>query len=211
MTACYPQTEFRHRIDWSSDLEVVRRVQAGDDAAFRLLVERYQAKIFSVIHRILRNRQDTEDVAQVTFTKVYFAIEGFDRRCSLFSWICKIAINECYSLLRRRRVRRAYEDVPSDPEIAGESRFGASPEPGADSTTAARDLVNKLLARLPEEDRLLLVLKEVEGHSVGELARMTGATESAVKTKLFRARRKLMEVAERLGRRPAANLECVHE
>ena len=211
MTACFPQTEPRHRVERTSDLEMVHRIQSGDQVAFRELVEHYQAKIFSVIHLILRNRQDTEDVAQVTFTKVYFAMEGFDSRCSLFSWICKIAINECYSLLRRRRVRRAYEDVPSDPEIAGESRFGASAEPGADSTAATRDLLNKLLTRLPDDDRLLLVLKEVEGHSVGELARMTGATESAIKTKLFRARRRLMEVAEKLGRRPSPSLVCVHE
>src|SRR5882724_2000253 len=105
MTACFPQTEPLHKLALTPELEIVRRVQSGDQAAFRDLVERYQAKIFSVIHRILRNRQDTEDVAQVTFTKVYFAMPGFDSRCSLFSWICKVAINECYSLLRRRRVR----------------------------------------------------------------------------------------------------------
>jgi len=208
MTAYFPQTEPHRRLEWTLELDMVRRVQSGDQAAFRELVEKYQAKIFSVIHRILRNRQDTEDVAQVTFTKVYFAMAGFDSRCSLFSWICRIAINECYSLLRRRRVRRAFEDVPSDSEAQAEARFGASQEPDADSTAAARDLLTKLLARLPEDDRVLLLLKEVEGHSVGELARMTGATESAIKTKLFRARRRLIEVAEKLEHRPRAE-PCV--
>src|SRR6185295_2827811 len=90
-----------------ADLELVRRVQSGDQGAFRDLVERHQAKVFSVAHRILRNRQDTEDIAQIVFTKVYFAINRFDCRCSLSSWICKIAINECYSHLRKQRVRAA--------------------------------------------------------------------------------------------------------
>ncbi len=210
MTACFAQTEQVRRLE-ETEFEMVRRIQDGDQSAFRELVERYQAKIFSVIHRILRNRHDTEDIAQITFAKVYFALAGFDGRCSLFSWICKIAINECYSLLRRRRVRRAYEDVPADLEIPAEARFGPSHEPSADSTAATRDLLHKLLSRLPEDDRLLLVLKEVEGHSVTELSQMTGASESAVKTKLFRARRRLIEIAEKLERRPGPSFVCAHE
>jgi len=85
-----PVTE-RQRLE----LQLVRRVQSGDQTAYREIVERHQAKVFSVIYRLLRNRQDTEDTAQVVFTKAYFAMESFDCRCSILSWICKIAINEC--------------------------------------------------------------------------------------------------------------------
>jgi RNA polymerase sigma-70 factor (ECF subfamily) len=186
-----------------AESDLVRRVQSGDHSAFRDLVERYQTKIFSIVYRILRNRQDTEDIAQIVFTKAYFAINSFDCRSSILTWMCRIAVNECYSYLRKRRVRRAFEnDSGADDLYADENRFGASPQPSADSRTAARDLLHKLLARLPEEDRVLLVLKEVEGHSVGELAQMTGATESAIKTRLFRARQKLVEAAGRLSQRP---------
>jgi len=186
-----------------ADGDLVRRVQSGDQAAFRDLVERYQTRIVSIAYRILRNRQDTEDVAQMVFTKVYFAIRGFDCRCSIFTWMCRIAVNECYSHLRKRRVRRAFESDPVEDDIyTDENRFGPSPQPSADTRAAARDLLHKLLARVPEDDRMLLVLKEVEGHSVGELARMTGSSESAVKTKLFRARQKLIEAAGRLAQRP---------
>src|SRR5262245_1718448 len=83
------------------ETELVRRVQSGDQNAFRELVDRYQGKIFSIVFRILRNRQDTEDIAQTVFTKVYFAMAGFDCRCSLLTWMCRIAINECYSYLRK--------------------------------------------------------------------------------------------------------------
>jgi RNA polymerase sigma-70 factor (ECF subfamily) len=71
-----------------------------------------------------------------------------------------------------------------------------------DVTVARRDLVVKLLARLPEQERALLLLKEVEGHSIEELARMTGINENTIKVKLFRARQKLLKLARRLTRSP---------
>src|SRR5437764_6438787 len=101
----------------TADSDLVRRVQSGDHAAFRDLVERYQTKIFSIVYRILRNHQDTEDIAQLVFTKVYFAIKTFDSRSSILTWMCRIAVNECYSHLRKRRVRRAFESVPGADEL----------------------------------------------------------------------------------------------
>lgn len=185
------------------ELDLVRRVKSGDQGAFRAIVEQYQTKVFSMIYRILRNREDTEDTAQVVFTKVYFAIEGFDCRSPLLTWIYKIAINECYSHLRKRRARLAHEaDTPECETFATESRLGCSREPAADTAIAARDFLDKLLARVPEDDRVLLILKEVEGHSITELAEMTGASATAIKTKLFRARHKLVEAAGRLSQPP---------
>ena len=178
----------------TAEFEMVRRVQSGDQEAFRDLVERYQNKIFSVVYRILRNREDAEDVGQRVFTKVYFAIHSFDCRTLLLTWIYKIAVNECYSHLRKRRMAREHEvDAPDYKQLVA-SWFGS-----IDATTAARDFLNKLLARVGEEDRLLLILKEVEGHSIAELAEMTGASQSAIKTKMFRARQKMLDAAERLS------------
>jgi len=198
-----PVTE-RQRLE----LQLVRRVQSGDQTAYREIVERHQAKVFSVIYRLLRNRQDTEDTAQVVFTKAYFAMESFDCRCSILSWICKIAINECYTHLRKRRVKIAFEPGGEE-ELDREIRFGASPTPGADTSAAARDLLHKMLAKVPADDRWLLVMKEVEGHSVGELMEMTGASESSIKTKLFRARQKLLQIAEQLSQRPAPQRQLI--
>ena len=90
------------------EFELVRRVQSGDEEAFRQIVERHQNRIFSVVYRTLRNREDAEDVAQRVFTKVYFAIQSFDCRNSFLTWIYKIAINECYSHLRKRRIALAH-------------------------------------------------------------------------------------------------------
>src|SRR5260370_25574750 len=203
-TTCFLENEPAQHPRRTLEFELVRRVQSGDQEAFRDLVERHQNRIFSVAYRILRNREDAEDVAQRVFTKVYFAIQSFDGRNSLLTWIYKIAINECYSHLRKRRMALAHEvDVPDYQQFVAENWFGA-----VDTTMAERDFLNKLLARVAEEDRLLLVLKEVEGHSSAELAEMTGASQSAIKTKLFRARRKLMEAAGRLSQRPAWSAVC---
>ena len=74
--------------------------------AFREIVERYQAKVFSIIYGILRNHNDAEDIAQQVFAKIYFSIQSFDFRSSLLTWIYKITVNECYDYLRKKRVRK---------------------------------------------------------------------------------------------------------
>src|ERR671931_233061 len=74
----------------ADEAALVRRVQKGDEIAFRNLLERYQSKVFSIIHGILRNRNDAEDIAHQVFAKVYFSIRSFDFRSSLLTWIYKI-------------------------------------------------------------------------------------------------------------------------
>lgn len=184
---------------------LVRRVQGGDEMAFRDLVERYQSKVFSIIYGILRNRNDAEDIAQQVFAKVYFSIRNFDFRSSLLTWIYKITVNECYDYLRKKKVRKlVYESDFSETDTNLLEHSGVAVDPGlsVDQTLANRDLAVKLLDKISEEDRNLLLLKEVEGHSVEELAGMTGMNENTIKVKLFRARQKLVKAAERLGRMP---------
>ena len=184
---------------------LVRRAQAGDQMAFRDIVERFQAKVFSIIYGILRNRNDAEDIAQQVFAKVYFSLPNFDFRSSLLTWIYKITVNECYDYLRKKKVRKlVYESDFSEEESQRIQNSGASTdtEPLIDERLAQRDLVMKLLEKVSEEDRNLILLKEVEGHSVEELAEMTGMNENTIKVKLFRARQKLVKAAGRLLKRP---------
>ncbi len=187
----------------SEEAALVRRIQARDDLAFREIVDRYQAKIFSIIYGILRNHNDAEDIAQQVFSKVYFSIGSFDFRSSLLTWIYKITVNECYDYLRKKRVRKLVYESDFSEEDA--QRMEASdpaidPAPAADTKLAQRDLVTKLLERVSAEDRSLILLKEVEGHSVEELAAMTGLNENTIKVKLFRTRQKLLKAAQRLTR-----------
>lgn len=191
----------------SQEAELVRRVQARDESAFAEIVERYQTKVFSIIFGILRNRNDAEDIAQQVFAKVYFSIGNFDFRSSLLTWIYKITVNECYDYLRKKRVRKlVYESDFSEEEslVMENSESATDRRPGVDTRLAERDFVLKLLAKVSEEDRALMLLKEVEGHSVEELAVMTGLNENTIKVKLFRARQKLLKAASRLSKLPGA-------
>jgi len=141
---------------------------------------------------------------QQVFAKIYFSIGKFDFRSSLLTWIYKITVNECYDYLRKKKVRKlVYESDFGDDETSGMERSEADSTMLADERLAKRDLVLKLLSKISQEDRQLMLLKEVEGHSVEELAQMMGMNENTIKVKLFRARQKLLKAAQRLtGRKP---------
>jgi RNA polymerase sigma-70 factor (ECF subfamily) len=206
--AASDQSRAKARVDHknSEEAALVKRVQARDEIAFREIVERYQTKVFSIIYGILRNHNDAEDIAQQVFAKIYFSIQNFDFRSSLLTWIYKITVNECYDYLRKKRVRKlVYESDFSEEDALKMENSGSAVEdgPAVDETLAQRDLVLKLLSRLSDEDRNLILLKEVEGHSVEELSGMTGMNENTIKVKLFRARQKLLKAAQRLSKKRA--------
>src|SRR5262245_27928067 len=195
----------RASVDYRNGEEalLVRRVQSGDELAFREIVDRYQSKVFSIIYGILRNHNDAEDIAQQVFAKVYFSIRSFDFRSSLLTWIYKITVNECYDYLRKKRVRKlVYESdfTQEDAQRMEASEPAVDPSAPVDQRLAQRDLVVKLLSKISDEDRSLMLLKEVEGHSVEELASITGLNENTIKVKLFRTRQKLVKAAQRLNR-----------
>src|SRR3984893_15743762 len=199
------KTGTRTRVDHrnTDEAALVRRVQARDEMAFREIVEHYQAKVFSIIYGILRNHNDAEDIAQQVFAKIYFSIKNFDFPSSLLTWIYKITVNECYDYLRKKRVRKlVYESDFSqeDAQRLETSEPAVDPAAPVDRRLAQQDLVTKLLSKVSPEDRNLILLKEVEGHSVEELAGMTGLNENTIKVKLFRTRQKLLRAAGRLTR-----------
>src|SRR6202046_2598555 len=146
--AAGPRVQAKTRVDHrnSDEAALVRRVQARDEIAFREIVERYQAKVFSIIYGILRNHNDAEDIAQQVFAKIYFSIRNFDFRSSLLTWIYKITVNECYDYLRKKRVRKlVYE---SDFSVEEAQRLGTSepaidPAEPVDRQIAQHDLVIK--------------------------------------------------------------------
>jgi len=176
--------------------ELVARLQAGDDRAFREIIGRYASKIYHVSYGIVRNRDDADEIAQEVFTKVYFSIKGFGARSSLYSWIYRIAMNECYGFLRKKRSKSLYANDFPDDELALRMEV-VDGRPTPDRTAMQRDFINKLLARIPENDRWLLISKEVEGFSLAELSEMTGLNESTIKVRLFRIRQALVVAAAR--------------
>jgi RNA polymerase sigma-70 factor (ECF subfamily) len=179
----------------ANESELVARLQARDETAFREIVERYGPKVYQVSYGILGNREDADETAQEVFAKVHFAIRGFGGRSSLFSWIYRITVNECYGLLRKKRVRRLDSTESSGETTTRNVEAVADERATPDRIALQRDFLNKLLAKIPHGDRWLLLSKEVEGFSLAELSQMTGLTVNAIKGRLFRARRDLLTAA----------------
>ena len=139
-----------HKTD---EAELIRRVQAGDETAFKDVVDRFQSKVFSIIYGILRNRNDAEDISQQVFAKIYFSINSFDFRSSLLTWIYKITVNECYDYLRKKKVRKlVYESDFSEDDARKmeSSEMAVDRSPSADYSLAKRDLVAKLLSKVSQ-------------------------------------------------------------
>jgi len=181
--------------DWETTL--VRGSQQGDPEAFRLLMERYQGKVFSIAYALVRRRQDVEDIAQQVFTKVYFSIAQFDFRSAFLTWIYKITVNECYDYLRKQRSNRTIcvSEMTEDEQRKFSNHQSEDVLPDRQAELAQTTAL--LLRKVPEEERLLLLLREVEGYSIHDLARMFAWNENTVKVKLFRARQRLVKIAKR--------------
>jgi RNA polymerase sigma-70 factor (ECF subfamily) len=207
-SALLPEAEQRaeqpagRRADAAAEREFVRRAQSGDTAAFEALVRTHQQRIFAIVAGILRRREDIEDVVQQVLVKVYVSLPRFDLRSTFSTWVYKIAVNECYDYLRKKRVRKlVYEADLSEEQVRQFEAFerGAmgshSPAPPDTARRVEmRQLVERMLEELDEEDRMMLVLKEVEGFSVEEIGRVLEVNVNTVKVRLFRARGRLMEI-----------------
>ena len=183
------------------ETDLVARLQAGDEGAFRAIVDRYGSRICRACYGILHRREDADEIAQEVFAKVYFSIRGFGGRSSLYAWVYRIAVNECYGFLRKKRIRLVYSSDTPDNTLAPRLEALADGGPTPDRTALQRDFINKLMARLPEEDRWLLISKEVEGFSIAELSEITGLNVNTIKVRLFRVRQSLVEAAARLRSR----------
>ena len=184
--------------------QLVRRAQRGDVAAYEELLCSHQQRVFAVVSSILRQREDIEDVAQQVFVKAYFSLKRFDLRSAFGTWLHKIAVNECWDYLRKKRVRRlVYEADLSEEQVrqleALPEQAGGAPNSEDDALQRAerRELLERLLSGLDEKDRLMLVMKEVEGFSVEEIGELLDLNVNTVKVRLFRARGRLVEIYRR--------------
>jgi RNA polymerase sigma-70 factor (ECF subfamily) len=184
------------------DRELVRRAQSEDKEAFEELVRRHQHRVFAVAGGILRRREDVEDIAQQVFLKAYFSLKRFDQRAAFSTWLYKITVNECWDLLRKKKVRPlVYESDLSEDQARLYSVSGETGRhvPDISEKLEARQRVERLMDGLEERDRLMLILKEVEGFSVEEIANALGLNANTVKVRLFRARRRIVNLARKRG------------
>jgi len=183
-----------------SDRELVERAKAGEKAAFGVLVERYQKRIYAVAFGMLHNRDDALDVVQDAFVKVHKHIGAFQGNASFYTWLYRITANLCIDV-RRKRGRRGEvefeESVGRDEGLAtGIDVAPRHAEANPVQNLGRRELageIDRALETLSENHRLILLLREVEGLSYEELARVLKISKGTVMSRLFHARRNMQK------------------
>ena len=180
--------------DQHSDQDIVVLLRSGQEAAaFELVMERYEQKVYRLCCSLLRHGDEAADAAQESLVRVWRALPKFDARAALSTWIYTIARNRCLTAIERRRDLESL----SVPTVAQEAE-GAAPEaPGEDDESPCQ--LRELVAELPERYRKVLTLYYYQERSVTEAAQMLGQPEGTVKTNLFRARAMLLERLRALG------------
>ena len=190
--------------DDASDVSLLARAAAGEAAAFDVLVERWNNRVFRLALRFFRRPEDAEEIVQEVFLKLHRTAAGYRSEAPFEHFLLKIATHACVDRLRVRRRRResVFADITADAGAWLDAALtGTALE--AQQAEAARMLAADLLATLPPRDRMVLVLLDLEGLSAREVASATGSTRAAVKVRALRARRALGRLAGVVARRKA--------
>ena len=173
------------------DLELVRRVQRGESAAFDVLVRKHQHRVVSLVGRYIADWSECQDVAQDTFIRAYRAINSFRGDAQFSTWLHRIAVNTAKNHLAASNRRPPTDDI----EIGDPEQFDSGPALRV-TDTPERELmrqeleqtVMKAVSALPEELRSAITLREVEGLSYDEIAQKMGCPIGTVRSRIFRAR-----------------------
>ncbi len=182
--------------------EALARVAAGDADAFAPLVERHQQRLFRLCDRLLGDSEEARDAVQEVFLKAFRKAGDFSPQGQVYTWLYRIAVNHCLNRLRRRRLVRFVRLGSAAEGVEGEAPpidppTGA-PDPAAELAARRRwQRARRVIARLPPNQRAVLVLVRLEGLSYRQTAEVLGVTEGAVESRLVRAMRRLTaEMAE---------------
>ena len=193
-----------YAVDPSADeARALEAARQGDVAAFNQLVLRYQTVTYNVALRTLGNREEAADATQEAFVSAFRAIDEF-RGGSFKAWLLRIAVNACYDVLRRRQRRPASsldELTEQSDEPFGAADLTQGPESAALRAETAR-VIQAGLSTLPEDQRTLVVLCDVQGLSYEEAAEITQVALGTVKSRLSRARARLRDYLREQGELP---------
>jgi RNA polymerase sigma-70 factor, ECF subfamily len=174
-----------------SDQQLVERVQAGEKAAFDLLVRKYQHRVLKLVGRFVSDAAEAEDVAQEAFLKAYRALASFRGDSAFYTWLYRIAINTAKNALVSNRRRPVDFDLDlQDPEQYDRHarlKEGDTPE-GVLLTEEIRNVVERAMEQLPEDLRTAIILRELEGMSYEEIAEAMDCPVGTVRSRIFRAR-----------------------
>jgi RNA polymerase sigma-70 factor (ECF subfamily) len=192
----------------------LKALQAGDPEEFSRLVEAYSSKIYRLATKMLNHQQDAEDVLQETFLKAYRGLKSFDGRSKISTWLFRIATNEALMVIRRKHPDVVSIDEPIETE-AGEQEpvqiidWCCLPEEEL-LTEETKEKLDAAVQKLPERLRVVFLLRDINDLSTHETAEVLGLSDTAVKTRLSRARLRLREELSLYFGERKSDLEKIH-
>jgi RNA polymerase sigma-70 factor (ECF subfamily) len=182
------------------DIDLARQAQDGDESAFAEIVRRYSPRVFSVASRFFSQRSLVVEAAQEVFLKAFTQLGSFAGRGSLEGWLTRIATNTCLNMIRgsKRRPELTVSDLSAEEDDWIEQQLADVEQPSVENNLVAADLADRVLSVLSPEDQQALLMIDGEQASIKEVAEATGWSESKVKVRAFRARKKVREAMEKL-------------
>jgi len=175
----------------ATDEELVKRFLEGDQQSFNLLMWRWEKRLYQFIYRMVGNQEEAQDLCQESFLRAYRSLRGFKQKAKFSSWLYKIALNLCHSWGRKKKRARMIslsEIAPGDGYLSNEKSEGVSSSP-MEAALQHRErelMVRQALASLPENQRLIIILKEYQGLKFREIAQLLRCPESTVKSRLYK-------------------------
>jgi RNA polymerase sigma-70 factor, ECF subfamily len=183
-----------------SELDLVKRCQAGDTEAFDELVTRYRARVFGMICNMVHSEQDAWDLAQDSFLKAWKSIGRFRGQSSFYTWIYRIVMNVTIDWLRKKQVKGGgteFDDAIQLTQIDPASKTVPKTEAlpyQAMERDEIRARIEKAIGQLPPEQRAVILMKEIDGMQYHEIAEALGCSIGTVMSRLFYARKKLQNL-----------------
>lgn len=172
------------------DLFYIDKVLSGDHTAFEDLVNRHKDMVFTIVNRILRNREDAEEIAQDVFLKSYQSLSKFKRESKFSTWIYRIAYNTAISKTRKKQIEVSAIDEHIIENFTASEIFENIEDFGYEDKKKYFDAA---LKKIPEEDSILLTMFYLKEQSIDDISKVTGLSASNVKVKLHRIRKKLFK------------------
>jgi len=177
------------------EFELIQRAREGDSTAFNQVVLAYRKRIMGTITRLIARPEDVEDVAQEVFLRLYFSLDQLRTPEVFEPWLYRLTVNAAYDYLRKQRRRQEFRmsDLSEQQVMMADAAAGGKIEHEEQHKKRIRESVDALLGAVSEADRILLMLKEVEGLSLKELEKIYKVNENALKVRLFRARQRVLK------------------
>ena len=186
--------------------EVIEACKAGDEKAFSEIVYQYQKRVFNLAYRMLGNREEAKDLAQEVFLSVFESIKGLKEEAKFGAWVTQITLNHCRNRWNYLKRRKYFDSDPiNDSGEAGEGMIPKALYDPSDSPErlyekkAVQQWVQQGLLRLREEERELIILRDLQGFSYNEMGEAFDLPEGTIKSKLHRARMALKGILEKLS------------